>query len=279
MPKISFSKMHGNGNDFIIIDAIRQKLPRDLPAAYLADRRAGIGCDQILILQAAPRYSPADFIYRIINADGSEVGQCGNGARCAHAFLRQQKITRKKHLRLHTSHTSIVTESIDKNTVRAYLALPQFSPAQIPLKQDNARLWHRASKTQAGIELPARFCALSLGNPHAVFFVSDDKNLIAVGKALNHAPQLFPDGVNVSFCRRRKNHVTARVYERGVGETDSCGSAAVAAAVTLIRNYGVASPITVAMSGGELLCGWAGGENAAWLQGGVNFVFDGIVRW
>lgn len=276
MPDIRFTKMHGGGNDFVMIDAVRQRLPDKFPAARIASRRLGIGCDQILILQRA-RGGGADFDYRIINADGGEVGQCGNGARCAHAFLRRNGLAKKRKLRLRTSAAEIATEDAGKKEVRAYLGVPEFAPAKIPLRRKKEHLWYAASAAEGGTHLPGRFAALSLGNPHAVF-LGEAENVAAAGEALNDRKKLFPEGVNAGFCRRAEDGIDLRVYERGVGETPSCGSAAVAAAAVLIRGGGVRSPVRVRMPGGELLCGWRGGKHPAWLQGGVRFVFDGVIR-
>lgn len=274
MPNLSFVKMHGCGNDFIVIDAVRRRLPGDFPAAQLADRKTGIGCDQILILQKPRRGITADFNYRIFNADGSEVGQCGNGARCAHAFLRRHKLTAKKRLVLQTHNTRIVTEDAAAGEVRAYLAVPEFAPDKIPLCRPRLQSWYAA----ASPKLPGRFAAVSLGNPHAIFMTERDDMLAAVGAALNNRAKLFPAGVNVSFCRRHKNGVRLRVYERGAGATMACGSAAAAATVILLRDKKVKNPLRVYMPGGELLCGWDGPGQAVWLQGKPVFVFSGEIK-
>lgn len=276
MPEIRFAKMHGCGNDFAVFDGIRQKLPDPFPAAELADRRTGIGCDQILILEKPPRGGNADFGYRIINADGGEVGQCGNGARCAHDFLRRKKLARKRRLRLKTRTASILTEDV-KNGVRAYLSAPRFAPKDVPLKRKNEQLWYAASAAEGGMSLPGRFAALSLGNPHAVFIAAEGDDLAAAGGELNTNRRLFPEGVNVGFCRKAENGVAVRVYERGVGETPSCGSGAAAAAAVMIRGGAAKSPLRVFMPGGELLCGWSEGKSV-WLQGGVHVVYEGAVR-
>ena len=276
MPDIRFTKMHGGGNDFVVIDAVRQKLPPNFPATKIASRRLGIGCDQILILER-PRGGGADFYYRIINADGGEVGQCGNGARCAHAFLRQRGLARRRKLRLRTNTAQIITEDARKKEVRAYLGVPEFAPTKIPLRRKKEHLWYSPSAAEGGALLPGRFAALSLGNPHAVF-VGETDDIAAAGAALNDRRRLFPEGVNATFCRREEDGIFARVFERGVGETPSCGSAAVAAATVFIRGGAHRSPVRVRMAGGELLCGWRGDGESAWLQGSVNFVFDGVIR-
>lgn len=275
MPDIRFTKMHGGGNDFVVIDAVRQKLPPDFPAQKIAARREGIGCDQILILER-PR-GGADFRYRILNADGGEVGQCGNGARCVHAFARRRGLTKKRKLRLRTNTAQIITEDAGKKGIRAYLGVPQFAPDKIPLRRKKEQLWYSASSAEGGVVLPGRFAALSLGNPHAVF-IGEADDIAAAGAALNDRRKLFPEGANAGFCRRDEDGIFVRVFERGVGETPSCGSAAVAAAAVFIRGGAVKSPVRVRMAGGELLCGWRGAGESAWLQGGVAFVFDGVIR-
>ena len=302
MTELRFIKMHGGGNDFVLLDGMLQNIPADLPAARIADRRLGIGCDQILILEP-PHESAgdidsaaADFSYRIINADGGEVGQCGNGARCAHAYLRRRGEA-KKQLRLQTKTASILTEDAGDNQVRAYLATPQFAPAEIPLNRQAESPHYRAAESEGGAMLPGDFIALSLGNPHAVFMLGEmptAASLSAAGKMLNGLPlsaeekssaakesaeerQLFPQGVNVSFCVCRGDEIQMRVFERGAGETPSCGSAAVAAAVAAIRGGGQ-SPQRAMLPGGALLCGWGGGDNPAWLQGEINFVYEGVLR-
>lgn len=276
--ELRFSKMRGCGNDFVVVDAVRQKLPKHFPAAFIADRRMGVGCDQILILQKPPAKSNADFGYRIINADGSEVGQCGNGARCVHAFLRREKLSRKKRLTLQTSSASVMTEDAGDGMVRAYLATPEFDPVRIPLRRGKRQDWYSASAAEGGGCLPGKFAALSLGNPHAVFITEQEDPQIA-GEFLNRRRRLFPEGVNVGFCQVSKRGVQLRVYERGAGETPSCGSGAVAAAVVLLRQPGVRKrQIRVAMPGGELQCGWDGDTAPAWLQGPLHFVFDGKIK-
>ena len=267
--------MHGCGNDFVVIDAVRQTLPADFPAAQIADRRRGIGCDQILVLSRAK--GGGDFGYRVINADGGEVGQCGNGARCAHAFLRRRKLANKRRLRLRTSTAEIITEDAGKKGVRAYLGVPQFAPEKVPLRRKKEQLWYAASAAEGGTALPGRFAALSLGNPHAVF-AAEAEDIAAAGEALNDRRKLFPEGVNAGFCRRTEDGIFLRVFERGVGETPSCGSGAVAAAAVFIRGGAHRSPLRVEMPGGALLCGWKGEGHPAWLQGAVSFVFDGVIR-
>ena len=268
---LSFAKMEGCGNDFVVIDALRHRLPEHLNFCKLADRHAGVGCDQILILQAPDKDDDADFIYRIINADGGEVGQCGNGARCAHYFLRRAGLTDKRRLRLRTTSVAITTELRDGGRGRAYLGAPMFAPDHIPLCRQSAEFYTAEN-------INGSFAALSLGNPHAVFFVDDIKTteLRQTGASLNLETDVFPQGVNVGFCVIGDKALRLRVYERGVGETKSCGSGATAAAVVAIKNKGLPNPVSVAMSGGELLCGWVE-DGEAWLEGEITHVFDGVL--
>ena len=307
MPKIQFTKMHGGGNDFVVINAVTQKIamPRLLKVAQrLANRRLGIGCDQILILRV-PKRQAADFEYQIINADGGEVGQCGNGARCAHAFLRRQKLTDKNQLFLCTRSTMITTKSIRGNKVRAYLAVPQFAASEVPMtiadgKDDAQPQWYGTEKIDAEIlgrmlsdkerqHLPEKFAAVSLGNPHAVFpwpknspSLNGDESgkfLHQLGEALNQRRRTFPQGVNVGFYQRRGSCLDVRVYERGAGETPSCGSGAAAAALVWQHFDKSYTPVRVCMRGGELTCHWAREKNppAVWIEGDIHFVFDGEI--
>lgn len=269
--KLAFAKMHGGGNDFVLIDAVRQQIPPTLDFSRLANRRVGVGCDQVLILQP-PLDDTADFCYRIINADGGEVGQCGNGARCAHLLVRRWGLSSKARLRLQTTHTDIITEDADGGLVRAYLATPQFAPPAIPLGREREADFYTAEL----VGETRQFAALSLGNPHAVFFVATEPAVIdGIGTVLNADKTLFPAGVNAGFCHATESGLQVRVYERGVGETPSCGSGAVAAAVAAIRAGIAHSPVTVQMKGGVLRCGWDAPTKPAWLEGPVTYAFDG----
>lgn len=319
MDGFPFVKMHSGGNDFVVIDATSRRLPANFGemASHIASRRMGIGCDQILILHKS-RARDADFDYRIINADGGEVAQCGNGARCVHAFLRRRIGLKKKRLRLRTSKTLIVTEDAEGDGVRAYLAKPKFKSKAIHSRYDiflsrSKRL--RTSKTaliatedveddkvraclaqpethlcnekyqknffslwcERNSVLIEKIMGLSLGNPHLVCFcqeIDDQKILEEGGFELNEG-RMFPEGVNVGFCRWEDGSALLRVYERGAGVTPSCGSAAAAAAVAIISRELAKGEVRVRMTGGELLCGWDGENSPAWVQGPVAFSFDG----
>ena len=268
MTDIAFTKMQSCGNDFVVINAVARPPPAGLNFAAIADRKNGVGCDQILILQNAPAGSGADFQYRIVNADGGEVGQCGNGASCAHKFLHDEGLTTKTTLTMQTTTARITTESKNNGAVRAYLAAPEFAPRRIPLNLPQAETYSAAEVIP---NLKEPFFALSLGNPHAVFFnipQTRRESLPQVGEKLNASRELFPAGVNVGFCHEAEGGLELQVYERGAAITKSCGSGAVAATVAAIRAGKVeSSSLKVSMPGGVLTCGWNGNPDSyAWLE-------------
>ena len=223
---LNFTKMQSLGNDFVMIDAVRQPVsltPGQL--RYLADRNHGIGCDQVLL--AEPATVPnADFRFRIYNADGSEAGHCGNGARCFARYLQQQGLTDKSHIRIEIPKGLSELEILADGTVCVDMGVPGFEPAAIPLRQDAAALDYPLSV--CGREL--RFAAMSMGNPHAVVQVDnvDDFPMAELGPAVsNH--ELFPDRCNAGFMQvESARRIRLRVYERGAGETQACGSGACA---------------------------------------------------
>lgn len=297
--------MSGAKNRFVVLDGVSRKL-RVTPdfARFLASRkRGGPGCDQALLLEPAEEGDGADFRYRIFNADGGEVGQCGNGARCVWRFARESGLTDKDELvlRTHEFRTGkIVVRAGDApGTVRALLGTPRFEPRDIPLRRPSrvpfyttilrtehsartaAALGDRAAASMAlhherveGGKKPGGrfvFAALSLGNPHAVLRAARDLGADAAkaARALGMQADVFPAGANVGFYYPEEDGaLRLRVIERGVGETKACGSGAVAAAVVAIREKEVAgAAATVRMRGGELLCGWDGGDAPAWIEG------------
>lgn len=260
--RIEFAKMHGLGNDFVIVDGTRRRLPDGLlsppTVRQIAARKIGIGCDQLLILESGG--DDADFFYRIFNADGGAVGQCGNGARCAHAFLVHRGLSDKTVLSLRTTTTRIETRMRDDGGIRAVMQKPQFN-----------------GETKIDDYV---FQLLNLGNPHAVCLskAADDKTLVRFAAALNTAA---PDGVNVGIGALNKTNETGlslRVCERGSGMTAACGSGALAAACVAIRDGLSPNPVTVSMPGGTLRCG-IDEEGRAWLEGEIAHVFDGAFFW
>ena len=270
--KISFVKMHGLGNDFVIVDGIATPdLEIDNARAQaLADRRHGIGADQVLLLK---RNSQAQFDYRIWNADGNEVTQCGNGARSAYAFLRRRDYC-SNSVTLRTAAGSIKVAA-GPTGPRAYLGLPAFEPDHIPLARPTRCDRYQMTWNDTKLE----FAAVAIGNPHAVFWVADvaAAPVATLGAALNDTPD-FPAGVNVSYAKRTgPQTITLRVYERGVGETPACGSAAAACAV--VAHTAEHNQFVITVPGGQLQAGWDGNNKAAWVEGKVNHVFDGTATW
>ena len=273
--KLSFSKMQGAGNDFVVIDAVTQAV--DLSAAHIkriADRRRGIGCDQVLLL-SPPDDPDADFRYSIFNADGSRAGQCGNGARCVGRFLREKKLTRQRELTLLTDGEPLSLSITEDGRVFAGLAAPKFSPESVPFS---------ASETAAQYPLEVQgqnlsVGVLSMGNPHAILMVDDcDSAPVSSLGPLIESHERFPDRVNVGFLQvNSRNDAKLRVYERGVGETEACGSGACAAAVHGIQ-LGLLDPdVTLQLPGGKLTVSWEGGNSPVWLGGPTASVFDGTI--
>jgi diaminopimelate epimerase len=273
--KLSFSKMHGAGNDFVVIDGVTQVV--ELTAAHIkriADRRRGIGCDQVLLL-TAPDNPDADFRYSIFNADGSRAGQCGNGARCVGRFLREKKLTKQRELTLLTDGESLSLSIAEDGRVFAGLAAPNFNPESVPFSVAEMaaqyQLEVQGQKLSIGV--------LSMGNPHAILMVDDcDSAPVTTLGPLIESHERFPDRVNVGFLQvNSPTDAKLRVYERGVGETEACGSGACAAAVHGIQLGLLESDVTMQLPGGKLTVSWAGGSNTVWLGGPTASVFDGTI--
>ncbi len=273
---VRFTKMHGAGNDFVMLDGVSQRLklrPRDI--RRLADRRKGIGCDQVLIVEA-PGRPDADFRYRIFNADGSESGQCGNGARCFARFVRHRKLTQQKELVVETTSGLMTLKLRDNHQVEVDMGPPTFTPADIPLNRESAALEY--DLTVGDEEL--RIGAVSMGNPHAVLKVDavDDGSLERLGASIE-AHEAFPERVNAGFLELvDRDRVKLRVYERGVGETLACGSGACAAVVHGRRMGWLDERVTVELPGGKLLVSWAGDDATVFLTGPTAISFEGSVR-
>ena len=289
MPELSFSKYQGLGNDFVIFDGIANPdiSLTSKQARKIADRRLGIGADQILLLKEAGD----EFSYQIWNQDGGEVAQCGNGARSAHAFLRQKGYAKNSRTILRTTADLIEVEDGETGP-RAHLGVPCFEEEKIP--HANFSLKHRPiayeKKTSSKkVRISNKYCyevtwkdkqyklfVVFLGNPHCVIQTEnvEEAPVHELGKELN-SPEHFSEGINVSFATfPTTDSLELRVYERGVGETPACGSAAAACAVI---NHDFKEEIAVDMAGGRLLAGWKGGGNMAWVEGKVEHVFDGII--
>ncbi len=271
-----FTKMHGLGNDFVVLDGTREPITVGAVAARaIADRHFGIGCDQILIVDP-PRSDNADFGYRILNSDGSESGQCGNGARCFARFVRETGLTDKRRIVVDVRDGQMVLEQIEDGVHRYRVALgvPVFEPARIPLTGfDEAKEYRVDDVSGQAIT----FASLAIGNPHAVIRVDDvDSAAVAtIGPALeSHA--VFPERVNVGFMQvLARDHIRLRVFERGSGETLACGSGAAAAVIAGIESGHLDRHVAVDLPGGRAEVEWAGRGEPVYLSGPAERVFDG----
>jgi len=264
--RIAFTKMEGAGNDFVVIDATRQ--PLRLSASQLrrlADRHFGVGCDQILLVEPA-KGPGADFHYRIFNADGGEVEQCGNGARCFVKFVHDKGLTQKSGIRVSTLGGTIAPRLEADGEVSVNMGPPALeSPLVQPLEVNGSTL---------------ELAILSMGNPHAVQLVTDaGRAPVASEGPLIERHARFPGRVNAGYMQVLDRHaIRLRVHERGAGETLACGSGACAAAVSGIARGLLETPVTVHMCGGTLTVSWAGGDNPVWMKGPARTVFDGSIE-
>jgi diaminopimelate epimerase len=261
--KLPFTKMHGAGNDFVVLDFTQEEFflsGKQLQA--IADRHLGIGCDQILVVEK-PRQAGVDFRYRIFNADGGEVEQCGNGARCFVKYVHGHGLTGKRAIRVETLGGTIVPKLEQDGEVSVDMGPPKI---ELPLLQA-IRLENES--VEATI--------LSMGNPHAVQLVADlEKAPVATqGPRLERHPR-FPNRVNAGYMQVLDRHrIALRVWERGAGETLSCGTGACAAVVAGISRKLVDSPVRVQTRGGALTITWPGGDNAVWMKGPAETVYEG----
>jgi diaminopimelate epimerase len=268
--------MHGLGNDFVVIDAIRQRV--DLTpdqVRFLADRHFGVGCDQLLVVERAQQPG-VDFRYRIFNADGGEVEQCGNGARCFVRFVREQGLTDKREIRVETKSGVITLTAADDVNVTVNMGVPVFEPARIPFQSDSDALVQPLDV--AGSAVP--ITAVSMGNPHAVQVVADvDRAPVGQQGPLIESHPRFPARVNAGFMQVvDAHHIRLRVYERGAGETLACGTGACAAVVAgIVRNL-LESPVRVSTRGGELNIAWAGEGQPVLMTGPAVTVFEADIH-
>ncbi len=274
---LKFTKMHGLGNDFIVIDGVRQQVSlSEAQIAKLADRHLGIGFDQCLIVEKSLDKN-VDFKYKIYNANGKEVGQCGNGARCLASFIKAHGLSTKNIFNVATNSTTMQLCIEDDASVTVSIDKPILDPIKIPLLYKTQ---------QISYSIPLDFdkgCvvhALSIGNPHAVLVVDNlnDDCVAKYGKAISQH-ELFPEQVNVGFMQILSNsHIKLRVYERGCGETKACGSGAVAAAAIGILYYDLADAVLVELPGGNLKVSWPDIHAGIFLNGPTQFVFSGEIE-
>jgi len=274
--KVAFTKMQGAGNDFVVIDATSH--PFDLTGGQLkllADRRFGVGCDQVLVVEKASG-TQADFRYRIFNADGGEVEQCGNGARCFVKFVHQRGLTRKKQIRVETLSGPIEPRLEEDGEVTVNMGAPVLELARVPFTAVKPGLVQAISVSGAPVEV----AVLSMGNPHAVQVVKDvdAAPVTTQGPLIERHPQ-FPNRVNAGYMQVVDRHsIRLRVFERGAGETLACGTGACASVVSGIERGLVDSPVAVETRGGRLTIAWAGGDNPVWMKGPAISVFEGTIE-
>jgi diaminopimelate epimerase len=273
---LEFTKMHGLGNDFVVINAISQQVELDAEQVRrLADRRFGIGCDQLLLVEAATT-PETDFRYRIFNADGGEVGQCGNGARCFMRFVRDNGLTDKPEVQVETASGPLLLIQEDDGQITVNMGIPRLQPRDIPFDAP-----HYASSYPLEVNgLSLEVAAVSMGNPHAVLLVNDINTapVAELGPAIESHTR-FPQHANAGFMQVvDPETVRLRVYERGAGETLACGSGA-CAAVVAGRMWDLLAPrVKVILAGGELVVSWAGEGRPVMMTGPATTVYEGRIR-
>lgn len=285
--KLKFTKMHGAGNDFIVLNGIDQDLSKLSKEQwkFLAHRQFGIGADQILIVEK-PQSSDADFRYRIINHDGSEVEQCGNGSRCFVRFVHDKGLTNKKTVRVEVAHTVLSLIENDDGQVTVNMGAPIFTAEHIPFNP--SQLKTKSEGTDILYELPLTnggrwISAVSMGNPHAIQLVNDvEKYPVLIEGPEIESHITFPNKVNAGFMEViNRHHIRLRVFERGAGETLACGTGACAAAVAGIRRGVLESPVQVDTHGGQLQIQWnvknLGQTAPVMMKGPAQTVFEGEI--
>ena len=273
--QLKFSKMHGLGNDFVVLDGVTQRV--DLSTEqyrFLADRHFGIGCDQILLIEK-PTRSDTDFRYRIFNSDGGEVEQCGNGARCFVRYVRDHGLSDKDEIRVETHGGIIVPRLEADGQVSVNMGVPRFEPAEIPFLAEHRAPMYVLPLENKSIEISA----VSMGNPHAVQLVAD----VETAPVADDGPRIesnarFPKRVNAGFMQvLNRGHIKLRVYERGSGETLACGSGACAAVVAGIQRGLLDNQVRVTTRGGDLMIRWSGEGQSVLMTGPAVEVFTGVI--
>ncbi len=275
--RLRFAKMHGAGNDFVMLDGISQKLPflSTEKIQKLADRNFGVGCDQLLVVEP-PQTREADFRYRIYNQDGAEVENCGNGARCFALFVRQRGLTTKNTIRVETAN-GILTLNVDNNDqVTVNMGPPVLDPAIVPFTADAENAVYTITAGDREFEISA----ISMGNPHSVTLVDNTASFpVLVYGPLIEGHTQFPNRVNAGFMQIiSRTEVNLRVYERGVGETLACGTGACAAVVAGRLRGLLDEHVTVHLPGGTLSLSWAGNDKPVMMSGPATTVFQGQIK-
>lgn len=275
MKTLSFCKMHGLGNDFMVIDGISQKVSLSPELIWQWGRRHfGVGFDQLLLVESADR-DDIDFRYRIFNADGEEVEQCGNGARCFARFVLDQKLTDKRSIRVGTLGGVIVLTVEEDNQVTVDMGVPCLEPDNIPFVADEAATTYRLELSQKTVTASV----LSMGNPHSVLIIDDLETapLTTIGQEISQLP-VFPRGVNVGFMQvLSPKEIALRVLERGVGETLACGTGACAAVVAGCLHDLLEETVIVNLLGGQLKVNWQGKDHSVFMTGPADYVYRGEI--
>jgi diaminopimelate epimerase len=274
--QISFTKMHGLGNDFVMLDLISQRFKlSNKHIRRLADRRRGVGCDQVLVVEP-PGNPDVDFRYRIYNADGSEAEQCGNGARCLALFVRDRRLTGKSRISVETQKGIMQLQLMDDGQVAVDMGPPQLEPSAIPFKAARREVVYPLQLDERQLEISA----VSMGNPHAVTVVDDAERapVASLGPDIE-GHRDFPERVNAGFMQViSPGEIALRVYERGAGETQACGSGACAAVVAGRLRGLLDKSVTVHLRGGDLQISWAGENHPVIMTGPATKVFEGRIK-
>ncbi len=274
--RLKFTKMQGLGNDFVVLDLVSQRCSlRPGHIRKLADRRLGVGCDQVLVVEP-PQDPDMDFRYRIFNADGREVEQCGNGARCVARFVRDRRLTHRNKISVETAGGPMQLKVRKDKQVEVNMGPPRFEPADIPFDADARSERYTLEVDGEAVET----VALSMGNPHAVMLVDDVDTapVERLGPLIESHPR-FPEQVNAGFMQVvSEQEIRLRVFERGVGETQACGSGACAAVVAGRQLGLLGKRVTTHLLGGDLEIAWAGESHPVMMTGPATTVFEGSVR-
>jgi diaminopimelate epimerase len=273
---LSFAKMHGLGNDFMMVDGVSQQVYfNEGQIRRLADRNRGVGFDQLILVEP-PQQPDIDFHYRIFNANGSEVGQCGNGVRCLAKFARKMGLTWKNNLKVSTNEGTVSLYLLRNGLVSVDMGVPQLSPQKVPLTEQSQASHYQLESNN----VEHQFGAVSMGNPHCVLTVDDiekaDVDTIG-GELTQHS--MFPEGANIGFMQiKSSDEIKLRVYERGVGETLACGTGACASAVVARLQHNMPQKMRVFLPGGHLHIDWPGEGQPLRMMGPAEFVYQGYIE-
>jgi diaminopimelate epimerase len=274
--KLSFTKMHGLGNDFVLLNALEEAITLNKEQIrFIADRRFGIGCDQLLMIEKS-QTPEVDIRYRIFNADGNEVEQCGNGVRCVGEYLRKRGLTEKEQIVVETINGIVTIYFENDDQIRVDMGVPVFEPKGIPMAVKEQQLFYPLIIDATELE----YMAVSMSNPHAIVLVDD----VETAPVLTWGPLIqqhnnFPESVNVGFMQiLDPEHIYLRVYERGVGETLACGTGACGAVAAGINAGRLEHEVDVELRGGNLQISWAGEGQVVWMSGPATTVYDGQIE-